>query len=392
MARSNAPMDIISGVSGKSKNIPLRDLLLDESNPRFGDSINKFSGQQEVLDWIVQNFGVDDVINSLAINGYFEAEPLVVEENAAGKYIVKEGNRRLAACLILAQDARAKNHNQRRKSVEKFLSDSEWNTETGIPSICFKSSDAQRLVAYLGVRHIVSSQPWDSYAKAAWIAKIVQEGSLSIQQIADLTGDKSQTIAKLLEGYNFVGQLERKGLFSADASYRRGRGSNVLFPFSWVYTILQYATVRNWLDMTSYSTSTAPIPEIREKDAALLLSYMFGDKNTETSPKIEDSRKLGALAYSISIPQHREMLRTGLTLSQIEENTRPATDRLMSLLVEARQNLRDTTVILSEVKVNSDEARDLLDVVRTIRKSALSAFKSLEELASEDMDDEDNDR
>lgn len=390
MSRSTIPSKTTEIVGGEGKSIPLKNLFLDKSNPRFGDSSNKFESQTEILDWIVQNFGVDDVINSLAINGYFEAEPLVVVETTNGKYTVKEGNRRLAACLILANDPRAKNNKQRRKSVEKFLKNDSWNGDTEIPAICFKAKDSARLVAYLGVRHIVSSQPWDSHAKAAWISKIVDEDSLSLQQIADLTGDRSQTIAKLLEGYNFIHQLTEKGLFDADASYRRGRGSNIAFPFSWVYTILQYASVRKWLDMSSYSASKTPVPEDRETDAALLLSYMFGNKNTEVTPKVEDSRKLGDLAYAISIPERREALRTGATLAQIEESSRPPGDRLMELLVNARKSLREVTVILSEAQVSEEEANDFINVVRAIRKSASAAIKSLDEVIRQDSGSDDD--
>lgn len=376
---------------GETKSVELRNLLLDENNPRFGDSRGSFRDQTEVLDWVVENFGVNDVINSLAINGYFEAEPLVVEEvEGTDKYVVKEGNRRLAACLILAQDKRAKNQKQLRKSVEKFIKHQSWSENTTVPTITFKKADANRLVAYLGVRHIVSSQPWDSYAKAAWISSVVEQHSLSIQDIADLTGDKSQTIAKLLEGYNFVRQLERKGLFDPKTSYRRGKGSNVEFPFSWIYTILQYSTVREWLGLEPYSTSSNPIPAEREVDAASLLTYMFGNKNTDTAPTIQDSRNLGALAYSVSVPVRREMLRKGVTLSDIEESSRPARERVLSLLVDVRQKMRDVHGAISEESFSEEEVNDFLAVLRSIRKSTSSAIKEMEAQIKDDLDSEDD--
>lgn len=390
MASSSKSSKLPITQSGVTRMVELKRLLLDVNNPRFGDSRGSFSSQTEVLDWIVENFGVNDVINSLAINGYFEAEPLVVEEiTGTDNFVVKEGNRRLAACLILAEDDRASNQKQLRKSVTKLLKQA-WSTDTKIPTICFKATDAARLVAYLGVRHIVSSQPWDSYAKAAWISSVVAEHSLTIEEIANLTGDKSQTIAKLLEGYNFIRQLESKGLFNPKTSYRRGKGSNVAFPFSWVYTILQYSTVREWLELEPYSTSSTPIPVDREIEAAALLTYMFGNKNTETRPTIQDSRNLGALAYSISVPVRRELLRKGATIDEIEESTRPPRERIVSLLVDVRQKMRDINGILSEESPTAEEASEFHEGLASIRKSTVSAMKMMEKLIKDDMDPDDD--
>lgn len=92
--------------AGDRATVPLDRLLLDGDNPRFGEGSGQ-SSQADILDYIVQKFGVTDVISSLAVNGYFEAEPMVCRDLGDGDFVVAEGNRRLAACLILAGDPRA---------------------------------------------------------------------------------------------------------------------------------------------------------------------------------------------------------------------------------------------------------------------------------------------
>ncbi|NYS16422.1 hypothetical protein HZS47_26615 [Achromobacter xylosoxidans] len=374
---------------GTTLTIPLEHLKLDEENPRFGGAAGGFDNQTQVLDWIVSNFGVEDVISSLAINGYFEAEPLVVEDMGDGNFIVREGNRRLAACLILAGDPRAKNQAKRRDSVAKHIKPgSVWNKNTKIPAISFDQRDSRSLTAYLGVRHIVSSQPWDSFAKAAWISRVVDSHDLPLADIAALTGDKSQTIAKLLEGYNFIRQLQEKSLFDPASSLKRGRGSNVDFPFSWVYTLLQYSSIRNWLGLEGYGESKNPIPKQREKDAALAMTFMFGDRNAEQQPRVADSRELGKLAYAITIPESRELLRQGHTVSDVEELSRPAIERLTSVFLSARENLRTGNGLMAEKAISLDEAAQLLDIVRDIRKSSSSALKQIKSVLDEEDDDD----
>lgn len=384
--KSKAPPEILQ--RGVSEPIALEKLLLDEKNPRFGDSATRFGSQRDVLDWIVTNFGVEDVISSLAINGYFEAEPLVVESVGDGTYIVKEGNRRLAACLILANDPRAKNQARKREGALKVTDAKNWTPKKKVPAIRFEKADARSLTAYLGVRHIVSAQPWDSFAKAAWISSVVETSDFSLDEIAQLTGDKSQTIAKLLEGYNFVKQLRDDSLFDPESSQKRGRGSNVAFPFSWVYTLLQYSGIRNWLELGTYSADPKPIPKGREKDAAMALEYMFGNSTSSRPPRIEDSRQIGDLAYALTVPERRELLNQGHTVREVEEMSRPALDRLMGLVVDARTRMRAVNSILGERSLSADDATELLEVLRDVRKSTGTAFKTLTVIVDgEDADD-----
>lgn len=154
--------------------VALDKLLLDDTNPRFG-YVGQTGNQTGLLDLIVDKFGVEDVLGSIAANGYFDAEPLVCKPAKEGTYVVAEGNRRLSACLILTNDARAKNQatlGQRYRAI--------WESHgkppiDPVPVIVFHEHDNQALLSYLGVRHIAAAQPWDSYAKAAWLQKSLKE-------------------------------------------------------------------------------------------------------------------------------------------------------------------------------------------------------------------------
>ncbi|WP_244235613.1 hypothetical protein, partial [Pseudomonas aeruginosa] len=240
----------MSSQSAKTAYVKLKDLNLDSRNPRFGIEKGQRGNQADILDFIVENFGVEDVISSLAYNGYFAAEPLIARRESDGTLTVVEGNRRLSACLMLANSDRAKN--QRRRAQEYVDTKKiNWTEETEVPVhiVDHKDKEALRLHAYLGVRHIMSAKAWDSYAKAAWIDEVVSSGEMTLAEIGQVTGDKNRTIQRLLEGYHFVNQLIAEGLFLPGNSLKKGRGSNPDFPFSWVYTLLDYSPVREWLDL-----------------------------------------------------------------------------------------------------------------------------------------------
>ena len=82
--------------------IELDKLFLDASNPRLAElGISKDASQPELLKALWDEMAVEEVAMSIAYSGYFEHEPLFVEDSGDGTYVVIEGNRRLAAVKLL---------------------------------------------------------------------------------------------------------------------------------------------------------------------------------------------------------------------------------------------------------------------------------------------------
>jgi len=366
--------------------VALRELNLDARNPRFGVEKGQRGNQVDILDFIVENFGVEDVISSLAYNGYFAAEPLIARREPDGTLTVVEGNRRLSACLMLAGSERAKNQTRRAQEYTSTMT-VPWSEDTPVPVHIVDHADDEslRLHAYLGVRHIMSAKAWDSYAKAAWIDEVVTSGEMTLEQISQVTGDKNRTIKRLLEGYHFVNQLIKEGLFTPGNSLRKGRGSNPDFPFSWVYTLLDYGPVREWLDLESNNpTNPKPIKKEKIAESAALMGYMYGDKSTGRVAAIKDSRQLGLLANAVSDPIKRELLSEGRSIEKIDEMTRPSADRLARALSQANEHLSNALSIASGGGVNDQDAIPLLGLSKEVANLALSVHRKLR-----DMDDQD---
>lgn len=361
--------------SAVADEIQLKDLLLDGQNPRFGKRAGSFADQSAILDYIVEDFGVDTLLPSLAYNGYFSAEPIIVKPDENGKYKVVEGNRRLAACLILAGDERAKAQAQRsEKWREKSLH--KWGPETTIPvKIYADEKEIKSLLPYLGVRHIVASQSWDSYAKAKWIADVVASKQMTADQISEVTGDKNRTIERLLEGYGFVNQLVAAGLFDSKQSVRKGRGSNPDYPFSWIYTLLDNSGVRNWIGLRDRGLeTTSPIPDNRLNEAAETLKFLYGDRNGGRNPSISDSREIGLLAAALSDPNKRSLLRSGKSAREIDHQSRPAQDQLADQLNRALEALTEANTLLASGKITRNEARPMQQRAEEVSTLAEALF------------------
>src|SRR5262245_33943737 len=91
--------------------IPVEKLLLDYENPRLASG-RDVTNQDDIVKLLWTEMSVDEVAFSIAANGFFEEENLfAIPQNPKEKdekkkrYIVVEGNRRLAAVRLLRDDA-----------------------------------------------------------------------------------------------------------------------------------------------------------------------------------------------------------------------------------------------------------------------------------------------
>ena len=381
-------MDFDSVENGGITRIPLDQLLLDSENPRFG-SLNTETGQRQILDHIVATFGVDDVLNSLAVNGYFEAEPVVCRKDPhSDEFVVVEGNRRLAACLILKADQRAANQKKRTNKFVKLWEEHGRPAIDPIPAIAFEANQQKKeILPYLGVKHIASAQPWDSYAKAAWVAQVVESGNLSIKDISQMIGDQHQTVNRLLEGYYLVRQLIRSGNFRSENSVRSGRGSMTDYPFSWIYTVLGYVTVREYLGIEDSEARENMIAEDKLERGELLLNLMFGNKARGQNAAIDDSRQLKELASAFANPEKIQLLEDGKSLSEVEILTQPIEQRLAEGLRVIRSIFHDLITRLSEQEVDKSVAADLIPMAQKNQRMGTDLVTRIKKAASIDEEE-----
>lgn len=365
--------------------IELSRLLFDENNPRFGSEVGKVTNQQEILDLIVNEYGVDDVLSSLAVNGYFTAEPIIARSiEGSDRLKVVEGNRRLAASLILADDSRAKNQIARKRSIEKNL---KHKPELLIPVIVYGShEDEKEIISYLGVRHIAAAQPWDSFAKAAWVAKVIDENNLTLAEVTIMIGEKTGTISRMLEGYYFVTQLINSAKFNPEDSYRKGRGSNTKYPFSWIYTLLGYPPAKKFLGITSASPQKNPVPSERLDDASILIDALFGNSAKGRRPSIEDSRQLGGLASILDDNEKIVYLRRGDTVDEIKKRFEPVSDQLSEGLAECIERLSQITAALAHSPLGSAEAGKFIPTILKVRHLAKDVHDRLKTATGETDD------
>jgi hypothetical protein len=305
-----------AGIGGRKPqlDIPIGRLELDPKNPRLSEEAQG-SSQDELTTHLFDNFELDEIAESMAKNGYFDEEPLVViPKNLPKKlqnrvyrlttdgaleyrafitdgnteFVVAEGNRRLATAKLL-HDSNLRTRLKRAKS---------WPTPSAevlqdisqLPAIIY--AERVDVLPYLGVRHITGNKKWDSYAKARYIAEMIQAGK-SVEDVEQDVGDKGQAVRKSAISYNLL-RVARDEL-----SYDITKAKN---DFSLLLLALGQKGVKHFLgwkktDGEKQKTLSLseidllhPVADVYQEKLRLLLEFLYGDKNKKSA--ISESRDI----------------------------------------------------------------------------------------------------
>ena len=378
MAKTNASKTPKLKSDGSLQQLGLEHLHLDDGNPRFGGREKRKASEIAILDEIVAQHGITDVLCSISANGFFSSEPIVgaINKSHAGAVTIVEGNRRLTACLIIAGDERAKNHKTLASKYQSEL----FTAEMKLPVQVYDWENKEhrnKLLPYLGIRHIVGGAQWDSYAKAAWVATTLKESDLSIADIRAMIGDEQKFIDRIVEGYYFVEQALKSNAYDPAESLRAGRGSFHEFPFSWVYTALGYRSVREFLRLPKENLiEPEPVSEDSTEAVGQLLGYMFGASGRNAA--IDDSRHIGKLAKALTSEVSVAALEKGESAEEAIELLRPLDTRCAELIKKADKALADAITISSGFRrVGKSIIRELQDGAEDVAHKADTLYEVL---------------
>src|SRR5260370_4222379 len=101
-ARQSSTLLTPNAPTGTYDRIPIEKLLFDAKNPRLAEFVlEEDATQLQVVQSLWKFMAIQEIAMSIAHNGYFNHEPLFVESTDNSKFVVIEGNRRLAAVRLL---------------------------------------------------------------------------------------------------------------------------------------------------------------------------------------------------------------------------------------------------------------------------------------------------
>ncbi len=364
-------------------NKPVSLLHLDSQNPRLPEEAQGKS-EEELLNVLYKEFYLDELADSMAENGYFDAEPLVavphklpseledIDPNSkefqdfinrnSTELIVVEGNRRLAtARLLLDLELREKLRIKHWPSLSEQVADD----LRILPVIVYLRRS--EVTPYLGVRHIMGIQKWDSYAKARYIVQLTESG-LSIKQVQEQIGDKQRgSTTQSYVAYKLLEQVENE----FDFDTRRAKRD-----FSLLLLAIGQGNIKRFLGLPRRLAEVNPDEPVATEnldDLRVLVTWIFGDGKKERV--ITDSRLItNRLSHIVNSAEAVSYLERTGDLEGAYERTDGEEKMLLKYLSTASLKLEGalgvahrhkTPEVISEAEKCEQTIKALLKIVRS---------------------------
>lgn len=372
---------------GHGRKRPQRDLRitqlhLDSENPRLPEEAQGKT-EPQLRRTLYEKFFLDEIAESMARNGYFDEEPLVAipqklpaklkkaDPNSPefGEFIsrdttqftVVEGNRRLATAQLLLD---AGQRVELRIKHWPSISDEVADDLRVLPAIIYPTR--AEVIPYLGVRHIVGIQKWESYAKARYIAKMVEVEGRSLKEVGESMGDRQGSVNKNYLCYRMLAQAAD----AYDLDLRKAKDD-----FSLLLLAVGQGNIKRFLGLPKKTADTdfgEPVPQESLSKLKNLISWVFGDGRY--SPVIKESRDItNFLSHIVASVEALAYLEANRDLDGAYDRTDGEEKMVLRYLATANTKLESalgiahrhkTFEVISQVEKCEQTVKSLLKTVR----------------------------
>lgn len=278
-----------------SADVPVDRLDFDPANPRLPASVDA-SDIGEVLKFMLDDAGLIDLASSIAAQGFFPGEPLLCcpdPELAAGtkpsppdentRYTVVEGNRRLAAVMLLRNPDVAPS---RKKAIRELA---EAGAPDHLPAILFPRRDD--ILDYLGYRHITGIKEWEPLAKARYLKQVRDRKTAAgdpaePRDLARLIGSSAPYVGRLLTALAAWERLDESGFFAQHSLLSED------LPFAVFSTALNYERIPQWLEVDPTDDESVANSSVANFETLARWFFVPDNRVPKNRPLLRESRNI----------------------------------------------------------------------------------------------------
>lgn len=345
-----------------------KDLHFDINNPRLVEyQIKSKTSEKEIINILWSEMAVNEIVMSIIAHGFFENEAMyaVVED---GKYIVVEGNRRLAAVKSILEPSLIDNSGMNR-FLNKITPELIESLSNQLPVIVL--ANREEAWRYIGFKHVNGAAKWGSYAKAQYIASVHNDFGISLNDIADQIGDANKTVFKLYQGLMLLQQADKRTNFKIDDVYH-----NHVY-FSHLYTAIGYEGYQQYLGIKINDDSADPVSDDKLNNLEDIMLWLFGSEAKDVKPIITSQNPdLKNLNNVLQKRESIEALKSTGDLSIAYDLSQDGSDILYRALVDSKVSLQKA---LSKITSYSGED-EYLKIAGTIANTADNLYDALERI------------
>ncbi len=344
--------------------ISLDNLSLDLENPRLPMSFRKeVRSKESIINWLLEDASIIELMLAIGANDFFIGEALLaIESGEKGKYIIVEGNRRLASLFLLNDPSLAKIHTRK---IDKVLQETKFRP-TIIPCIIFQ--ERSEILQYLGYRHVTGIKSWSLVAKARYLNSLFENISGSTiseasRELAKKIGSRSDYVKKVLVSYQIYLIIEDNGFYKIPSL------DDTNFHFNYISDSLSKEYIRDFIGVDL--TKEDPISNLNEENLKELINWFFRKNENNKSQVLGDSEQLSQLNDVLSSKEALQYFREQGSLKQALKYVKQSEDTFHNDISDALQLLRLAQGYIHNVsghyKTDIEVLKEINDLCRVMR-------------------------
>ncbi len=229
--------------------ISIDNLYLDPNNPRFWDQQSRRripdtrtveEPIQRRVEQAIRRHDIEELQFSILRNGFLPLDRIVVRplESHEGKFVVVEGNRRLAALKLLRE--RIGESLVAEENISDEYLDNLLDQTKDLPVLVYNGSHFDDISwIFQGIRHIGGIRQWEPAQRAKLVADQFENGSSTFTETGQKFGLSARAVGRLYRSYKALEQMR------TDDEYGKKARNDYFSLFEEAY---RNSDVRKWLD------------------------------------------------------------------------------------------------------------------------------------------------
>lgn len=355
----------------------LKNLYLDPNNYRFIDNENyKKVEDDKVLDDIVQartrkfiegknQNNIKDLLDSFIANGFMDVDVIQVKDLGDNKYLVLEGNRRVATLKKL----------QEMNKDFAELGNFDINIFSSVPFKIHDAEDESKHKIIMGLKHINGNKKWPAINQAQLVADIMSgydnktEGENYIQSSLGITVSAIRKYIRILKLIEVYRQSDHRDYFKTAM-------------YSIFEEIIKKPVLKTWIGFDDYTYEIS-----NRENMDRLFSWISPSEETEYNEDEDTEEKINILepiiTKSIEIRTLAEFIKDEKALNKMEEKRNVSDGLIVSEYVgenkfkEALSNAKsdlDNAIYLKE-HLKDNDIKNIEEIQKNIEKLLPSSTK-----------------
>lgn len=278
----------------QSENLVLEDLLLDPNNYRLQDNDiyqqiaeNRYHLERVQSGTMSRLDGLKTLRDSIVANGFLPIERIVVApyEHVQGKFVVIEGNRRVAALRQVRKEYDAG------VEIPKEVVD----VLDAVPCVVVENDDN---VAYfketlMGIRHVGGILEWGGYQRAKLIADLKDTHGIDLGDVAQKLALTPNEVNRRYRAYKALQQMQQDEQYADLATAK-------LYPI--FHEAVSLPVAREWLGWDGQEFKFLDIRQL-EHFYELITPRLKDEDGGEEEPKINTYMDVRALRDILPNPE-----------------------------------------------------------------------------------------